>query len=336
MTGRGQWCETYRCKQIDDESTGSECRRHNRLLLLDAPPATPPGPASTSTLGDRTSLARRGRPSLIYRWRRDLRAAANGFAQVLVAPTAEVSPYLHGFAELAHNLTRRRCPTGFDHRCDLLGRAPPYGGPRVRIHLPPAESPCKPREATRPNIRHRSENCPIPYRCGARCRSPRSTSQRPAELRSRASRPSGQGFRQVRVLAESGRVITDMEQRERELSTCRCLGALANTPPLPAIKSGLFGHPVDRATRLDWDSRCSKPSALSLSGCAYNGREPTRLTQSCSRDPPMSVKVRVAACTRDLYADPPRPARRAKCRAYSAAEIVFCSCVSGMAGVSIA
>jgi transposase len=25
-------------------------------------------------------------PSLIYRWRRDLRAAANGFAQVLVAP----------------------------------------------------------------------------------------------------------------------------------------------------------------------------------------------------------------------------------------------------------
>jgi hypothetical protein len=140
MTGRGQWCETYRCKQIDDESTGSECRRHNRLLLLDAPPATPPGPASTSTLGDRTSLARRGRPSLIYRWRRDLRAAANGFAQVLVAPTAEVSPYLHGFAELAHNLTRRRCPTGFDHRCDLLGRAPPYGGPRVRIHLPPAES----------------------------------------------------------------------------------------------------------------------------------------------------------------------------------------------------
>src|SRR5437870_12046166 len=28
-------------------------------------------------------------PSLIYRWRRDLRAAANGFAQVLVAPTGE-------------------------------------------------------------------------------------------------------------------------------------------------------------------------------------------------------------------------------------------------------
>ena len=25
-------------------------------------------------------------PSLIYRWRRDLRAAANGFAQILVAP----------------------------------------------------------------------------------------------------------------------------------------------------------------------------------------------------------------------------------------------------------
>jgi hypothetical protein len=48
--GKGPWCETYRCKQIGDESTGSECRRHNRLLLLDAPPATPPGPASTSTL----------------------------------------------------------------------------------------------------------------------------------------------------------------------------------------------------------------------------------------------------------------------------------------------
>ena len=28
-------------------------------------------------------------PSLIYRWRRDLRAAANGFAQVLMAPTGE-------------------------------------------------------------------------------------------------------------------------------------------------------------------------------------------------------------------------------------------------------
>ena len=28
-------------------------------------------------------------PSLIYRWRRDLRAAANGFAQVLVAPAGD-------------------------------------------------------------------------------------------------------------------------------------------------------------------------------------------------------------------------------------------------------
>ena len=28
-------------------------------------------------------------PSLIYRWRRDLRAAANGFAQVLIAPAGE-------------------------------------------------------------------------------------------------------------------------------------------------------------------------------------------------------------------------------------------------------
>jgi transposase len=28
-------------------------------------------------------------PSLIYRWRRDLRAAANGFAQVLVSPTGD-------------------------------------------------------------------------------------------------------------------------------------------------------------------------------------------------------------------------------------------------------
>ena len=28
-------------------------------------------------------------PSLIYRWRRDLRAAANGFAQVLVAPVGD-------------------------------------------------------------------------------------------------------------------------------------------------------------------------------------------------------------------------------------------------------
>src|SRR5580704_14842096 len=30
-------------------------------------------------------------PSLIYRWRRDLRAAANGFAQVLVAPAGSVA-----------------------------------------------------------------------------------------------------------------------------------------------------------------------------------------------------------------------------------------------------
>ena len=29
-------------------------------------------------------------PSLIYRWRRDLRAAANGFARVLVAPAGDV------------------------------------------------------------------------------------------------------------------------------------------------------------------------------------------------------------------------------------------------------
>src|SRR3954451_5834763 len=28
-------------------------------------------------------------PSLIYRWRRDLRAAANGFARVLLAPTGD-------------------------------------------------------------------------------------------------------------------------------------------------------------------------------------------------------------------------------------------------------
>ena len=28
-------------------------------------------------------------PSLIYRWRRDIRAAANGFAQVLVAPAGD-------------------------------------------------------------------------------------------------------------------------------------------------------------------------------------------------------------------------------------------------------
>jgi len=28
-------------------------------------------------------------PSLVYRWRRGLRAAANGFAQVLVAPTGD-------------------------------------------------------------------------------------------------------------------------------------------------------------------------------------------------------------------------------------------------------
>ena len=36
-------------------------------------------------------VARQGdvTPSLIYRWRRDLRAAANGFAQVLAAPTAD-------------------------------------------------------------------------------------------------------------------------------------------------------------------------------------------------------------------------------------------------------
>jgi transposase len=31
-------------------------------------------------------------PSLIYRWRRDLRAAANGFAQVLVAPAGDGLP----------------------------------------------------------------------------------------------------------------------------------------------------------------------------------------------------------------------------------------------------
>src|SRR4051795_1759321 len=31
-------------------------------------------------------------PSLIYRWRRDLRAAANGFAQVLVAPAGLATP----------------------------------------------------------------------------------------------------------------------------------------------------------------------------------------------------------------------------------------------------
>jgi transposase len=36
-------------------------------------------------------VARQGdvTPSLIYRWRRDLRAAANGFARVLVAPAGD-------------------------------------------------------------------------------------------------------------------------------------------------------------------------------------------------------------------------------------------------------
>jgi transposase len=52
-------------------------------------------------------------PSLIYRWRRDLRAAANGFAQVLVAPAGggvAVPPVLAIEIEFAGN-ARMRIPT---------------------------------------------------------------------------------------------------------------------------------------------------------------------------------------------------------------------------------
>jgi transposase len=52
-------------------------------------------------------------PSLIYRWRRDLRAAANGFAQVLVAPAGDgvvVPPVLAIEIEFA-GYARMRIPT---------------------------------------------------------------------------------------------------------------------------------------------------------------------------------------------------------------------------------
>src|ERR1700736_4281436 len=52
-------------------------------------------------------------PSLIYRWRRDLRAAANGFAQVLVAPAGgglALSPEPAIEIEFAGN-ARMRIPT---------------------------------------------------------------------------------------------------------------------------------------------------------------------------------------------------------------------------------
>ena len=51
-------------------------------------------------------------PSLIYRWRRDIRAAANGFAQVLVAPAGDgvaVPPVLAIEIEFAGN-ARMRIP----------------------------------------------------------------------------------------------------------------------------------------------------------------------------------------------------------------------------------
>ena len=51
-------------------------------------------------------------PSLIYRWRRDLQAAANGFAQVLVAPAGDgvaVPPVPAIEIEFAGN-TRVRIP----------------------------------------------------------------------------------------------------------------------------------------------------------------------------------------------------------------------------------
>jgi len=51
-------------------------------------------------------------PSLIYRWRRDLRAAANGFAQVLVAPAGDgvaISPEPAIEVEFAGN-ARMRIP----------------------------------------------------------------------------------------------------------------------------------------------------------------------------------------------------------------------------------
>ena len=45
-------------------------------------------------------------PSLIYRWRRDLRAAANGFAQVLMAPAGDglaIAPVLAIEIDVAGN-----------------------------------------------------------------------------------------------------------------------------------------------------------------------------------------------------------------------------------------
>jgi transposase len=51
-------------------------------------------------------------PSLVYRWRRDLRAAASGFAQVLVAPAGDglaLSPELAIEIEFAGN-ARMRIP----------------------------------------------------------------------------------------------------------------------------------------------------------------------------------------------------------------------------------
>src|SRR5258708_39548302 len=55
--------------------------------------------------------------SLIYRWRRDLRAAANGFAQVLVAPAGD------GVAVPAGPAVAGGLWGG------ALVRGPPFGGP---------------------------------------------------------------------------------------------------------------------------------------------------------------------------------------------------------------
>src|SRR5258708_37597045 len=75
-------------------------------------------------------------PSLIYRWRRDLQAAANSFAQVLVAPAGDGAAILpvavieiefRGNAQVRSGLARSRSASA-PIRCCRPGFASPRGG----------------------------------------------------------------------------------------------------------------------------------------------------------------------------------------------------------------
>src|SRR6516164_7900316 len=87
---RCKHCGLQRCKRrCDDPNRGAIEPGASPALERGAEALDRRGGVCTWCLGLRGSPARRRCAELIYRWRRELRSTAAGFAQVMVAPGAD-------------------------------------------------------------------------------------------------------------------------------------------------------------------------------------------------------------------------------------------------------